>query len=222
VDVYTTSMAPKYQAPYVATYVDTTGAIPTVCTERGVREVKTEEWEKLKGCYLYWGTMAKYRRQIIQEPSLNFWSVLGDALTPALIHAENPKLEQNEEDDTIYTNIPPLSHITPWEDHSSDEESEDEVYHLFPGQLELPPNMDAPFEWEAPGLKEGGDWCEEPLDKVRTITEGWHDQGLVMNDAQRLLDSHRLNYTSQGAQCMDILWWEFPPNTGNMSVLGNQ
>jgi hypothetical protein len=30
VDVYTTSTVPKYQAPYVATDVDTTGAIPTV------------------------------------------------------------------------------------------------------------------------------------------------------------------------------------------------
>jgi hypothetical protein len=47
----------------------------------------------------------------------------------------------------------------PWEENSSDEESEDEVDHPFPGKLELPPNMDAPFEWEAPDLKEGGEWC---------------------------------------------------------------
>jgi hypothetical protein len=32
VDVYTTSTVPKYQAPYVATDVDTTGATPTVHT----------------------------------------------------------------------------------------------------------------------------------------------------------------------------------------------
>jgi hypothetical protein len=32
VDVYTTSTVPKYQAPYVATDVDTTDAIPTVFT----------------------------------------------------------------------------------------------------------------------------------------------------------------------------------------------
>jgi hypothetical protein len=30
-------------------------------------------------------------------------------------------------------------------------------------------------------------------------------------DARRLLDSHRLNYTSQGVHRLDILWWEWPP-----------
>jgi hypothetical protein len=70
--------------------------------------------------------------------------------------------------------------------------------------------MDAPFEWDAPGLKEGGDWCEAQLEKLRTITEGWHDQYLVMIDARLLLASHRLNYTSQGAQRLEILWWECP------------
>jgi hypothetical protein len=32
-----------------------------------------------------------------------------------------------------------------------------------------------------------------------------------MIDARRLLASHRLNYTSQGAQHLEILWWECPP-----------
>jgi hypothetical protein len=65
--------------------------------------------------------------------------------------------------------------------------------------------MDAPFEWEAPYLKEGGEWCEARLDNLINITEGWHGQGLVMIDARRLLASHRLNYTSQGAQRLEIL-----------------
>jgi hypothetical protein len=30
-------------------------------------------------------------------------------------------------------------------------------------------------------------------------------------DARRLLDSHSLNYTSQGAQRLEIVWWEWPP-----------
>jgi site-specific DNA-cytosine methylase len=55
-------------------------------TERGVREVTTEEWGKLKGYPPSWGTTAKDRRRIIQEPSLHFWSVLGDAFAPTLIH----------------------------------------------------------------------------------------------------------------------------------------
>jgi hypothetical protein len=32
-----------------------------------------------------------------------------------------------------------------------------------------------------------------------------------MMDARRLLDSHSLNYTYQGAQILEILWWKCPP-----------
>jgi hypothetical protein len=71
--------------------------------------------------------------------------------------------------------------------------------------------MDVPFEWDAPDLQDGGEWCEARLDKLRTITEGWHANRLVMMDARRLLASHHLNYTSQGAKRLEILWWEWPP-----------
>jgi hypothetical protein len=94
---------------------------------------------------------------------------------------------------------------------------------ILPPNIWTPsPNMDAPFEWDAPDLQEGGKWFEARLDKLRTITEGWHDQRLVMLDTQRILASCRLKYTSQGAQCLDTLWWEWTLNTGNPSVLGNQ
>jgi hypothetical protein len=65
--------------------------------------------------------------------------------------------------------------------------------------------MDAPFEWEAADLQELGYCCEARLNKLRTITEQWHDQYLVTIDARRLLASHRLNYTSQCAQRLEIL-----------------
>jgi hypothetical protein len=59
-----------------------------VQTDRGVREVTTEEWGQLKGYPPSWGTTVKDRRRIIQYPSLYFWSVLGDAFDPTLIHPE--------------------------------------------------------------------------------------------------------------------------------------
>jgi hypothetical protein len=175
-----------------------------VRTKRGVREVTTEEWGKLKGYPPSWGTTAKDRWRIIQDPSLHFWSVLGDTFAPTLIH-QQPKVKPNEEDDGIYTGPPHLSPRPPWEEDSSDDKSEGEVDYPSPEQLELPPNMDAPFEWYALDLQEGGEWCEARLDKLRTITEGWHDQWLVMMDAHHLLASHRLNYTSQGAWRLEIL-----------------
>jgi hypothetical protein len=45
--------------------------------ERGLREVTTEEWVKLKGYPPSWGTTEKDRRRIIKDPILHFWSVLG-------------------------------------------------------------------------------------------------------------------------------------------------
>jgi hypothetical protein len=62
-----------------------------------------------------------------------------------LIHPENPKYKHNEEDDDSYTSIPPLLPRPPREEDYSDEESEGEVECPFPEELELPPNMDAPF-----------------------------------------------------------------------------
>jgi hypothetical protein len=50
--------------------------------ERGVRGVTTVEWGKLEGYLPSWGTTAKDRRRIIQEPSLHFWSVLGTYFLP--------------------------------------------------------------------------------------------------------------------------------------------
>jgi hypothetical protein len=54
--------------------------------------------------------------------------------------------------------------------------------NILPQNTWNPPTTEAPFEWDAPDLQEGGEWCEARLKKLRTITEGW-----------RLLASHRLN-----------------------------
>jgi hypothetical protein len=128
-----------------------------VRTKRGVREVTTEEWRELKGYPLSWDTTDKDRRRIIQEPSLHFWSVVGDAFAPTLIQPES-KMEPNDEDDGISVGLPPLSPRPPWEGDSSDDESEGEFYYPSSEHLELPPSMDASFEWDAPDLQEGGEW----------------------------------------------------------------
>jgi hypothetical protein len=68
-----------------------------ILTERGVREATAEEWRKLKGYPSSWGTTAKDRRRIIPEPSLHFWSVLGDKFAPTLTRPEETKLKHNGE-----------------------------------------------------------------------------------------------------------------------------
>jgi hypothetical protein len=118
-------------------------------TDRGVRGVTTEECGKLKVYPSSWGTSPKDRRRIIREPSLHFWSVLGEEFSPTLIHQEEPNLIHNGEEDASFETIPPLSPTPLWEEDSSDEESEGEGNLLLPEELELPPNIDTPFEWEA-------------------------------------------------------------------------
>jgi hypothetical protein len=76
--------------------------------------------------------------------------------------------------------MPPLSPIPIWEEDSSDEKSECEDEHPLPEEVELPPNIDAPFELKAPDHRYGGEWCEARLNKLRTITEGWHDHDCIM------------------------------------------
>jgi hypothetical protein len=142
-----------------------------VRTKRGVREVTIEEWGELKGYPPSWGTTAKDRQRIIQEPSLHFWSVMGDTFATTLIHPES-KMEPDDKDDGISIGPPLLSPTPPWEEDSSDDESEGEFDYPSSEHLELPPNTDAPFEWDAPDLQEGGEWFEAHLDKLRTINEG--------------------------------------------------
>jgi hypothetical protein len=136
---------PVYKMSGPLEYMDNT-IIPT---DRGVREVTTEEWGGLKVYPSSWGTTPKDRRRIIREPSLHFWSVLGDAFAPTLIHQEEPNLRHNGEEYASFATIPPLSPIPLWEEDSSDEESEGEGNLALTEELELPPNMDTPFEWEA-------------------------------------------------------------------------
>jgi hypothetical protein len=42
-------------------------------------------------------------------------------------------------------------------------------------------------------------------------SSGWPDQDFDTVEGRRLLASHRLNYTSQGSQCLEIIWWKWPP-----------
>jgi hypothetical protein len=79
------------------------------------------------------------------------------------------------------------------------------------GAIDLPLNTDEPFEWRAPDLNDGGEWREASLNKLSNIAQVWHDQDDVMLEGRRLLASHHLNYTSQGAQHLESLCWEWPP-----------
>jgi hypothetical protein len=70
---------------------------------------------------------------------------MGDAFAPTLIHPKL-KLEPNDGHDCVSMGPPPLSPRPPWEEDSSDDESDSEFVYPSSGHLELPPKWDAPFE----------------------------------------------------------------------------
>jgi hypothetical protein len=115
---------------------------------------------------------------------------LGDAFAPTLTHREGPFFDENEEEDNSITGMPPISSRQIWEENYSDEESgcEDEPPH--PEEVEIPPNMDVPFEWKPTDIKYGGECCEARLDNLRNITEGWHDHDCIMVEGRCLLAFH--------------------------------
>jgi hypothetical protein len=122
-----------------------------------------------------------------------------------LTHNEKDGFGDNEEEDSRLIGMQLLSTRQRWEEDFSDKESGFEYElpllrnsrGLLEGvdleEVKLPPNMDTPFEWEAPDLKYGLEWCEARLDNLRTITQGWYDQYDVMVEGRRILVSHRLN-----------------------------
>jgi hypothetical protein len=74
-----------------------------------------------------------------------------------------------------------LPTIKRWEEDSSDEKVEDTpplrssqgvLEGLDLEEVELTPNMDASFEWEATHIEDGGEWRDARLTKLRTITQG--------------------------------------------------
>jgi hypothetical protein len=85
-------------------------------TERGIWEVTTEDWGKLKGYPAAWGTTVKYRWWIIFEPRLHFWYVLGDVLAPTLgQEVEDCCCENEDEDeDSDLVGMPLLSTRQRW------------------------------------------------------------------------------------------------------------
>jgi hypothetical protein len=125
-------------------------------TERGVREVTMEEWGRLKGYPSSWGTIVKDRQWIISEPSVHIWSVMGDAILPTLEGSVVSTVVQDIDEEDL-SDLSPLMDSNRWEDDLSDDSSEFdyrigprmalEEEEVYEEEVELPPNMDSPFEW---------------------------------------------------------------------------
>ena len=66
-------------------------------------------------------------------------------------------------------------------------------------------------EWEVPDLKEGSVWYNDRIYSLRQAIRNLPDQERYLERGIQALSQHGLNYTSDGPQQLQLLWWEFPP-----------
>ena len=65
-------------------------------------------------------------------------------------------------------------------------------------------------EWEVPDLSEGSDWYQARVASLRQAILTLPDYAKHLEDGLQALARHRTNYTSNGPQQLQLLWWEFP------------
>jgi hypothetical protein len=65
-------------------------------------------------------------------------------------------------------------------------------------------------EWEIPDLCEGSKWYKTRIHSLCQAIQGLPNQDQLIEDGIQALARHRLNYTCEGSQQLQLLWWEFP------------
>jgi hypothetical protein len=90
----------------------------------------------------------------------------------------------------------------PWEDVSEEDADTDDADT---------DDTDNEWTWECPDLDVGQPWHQSRVASLKAAIQGLPDQDRLYAEGLRALDRHRLNYTDEGPKCLQLLWWEFPP-----------
>jgi hypothetical protein len=65
-------------------------------------------------------------------------------------------------------------------------------------------------EWKVPDLGEGSDWCKARVHSLCLAIQNWPNKTQHLSDGIQALGRHRTNYSPEGPQQLQSLWWEFP------------
>jgi hypothetical protein len=65
-------------------------------------------------------------------------------------------------------------------------------------------------EWEVPDLKEGSVWCKARIHSLCQAIQDLPNREQHFEDDLQALARHGLNYTLEGPQQLQLLWWKFP------------
>jgi hypothetical protein len=69
---------------------------------------------------------------------------------------------------------------------------------------------DQEWEWEVPDLQEGSERTKARLQTLSQAMEELEEPEYWYQEGVKCLARHRLNYTTEGPQQLQLLWWEFP------------
>jgi hypothetical protein len=69
------------------------------------------------------------------------------------------------------------------------------------------------WSWEVPDLSLGGAWYQERIGSLEAAIAGRADASHLRAEGHKILDRHRRNYTTSGPQTLQLIWWEFPPES---------
>jgi hypothetical protein len=66
------------------------------------------------------------------------------------------------------------------------------------------------WHWEMPDLSKGSPWYLERVASLQEAVADLPDGDLHLVNGLEALQIHRENYSDQGPQRLQLLWWEFP------------
>jgi hypothetical protein len=165
------------------------------------RRLQSEELAKAKGSPSEWN--AKPARKIPATPaslcmSLHLWAAVGDSVA---VWCDSPPSPLSPLPKTATVTEQPR---TPLELDKTATTDQDEF-----------------VAWTLPDLALGGSWYLERMASLKAAVVGLPNEAQLIAEGQKALDIHRGNYTAAGPQCLQLLWWEFPPEHWEALRLGS-
>jgi hypothetical protein len=156
-------------------------------SDKGTRRLQHSELAKAKGVPSEWmkGIKVRSLRQSLVDraTSLHLWTAAMDSIRPWLIAEEGVRQRKTTESKTP----------TPVGDWSKATENDDEEW-----------------EWHVPDLCEGGEWFQARVQSLEKAIAGLPNREDLYQGGLDALALHRRNYTDDGPQHLQLLWWEFP------------
>ena len=167
-----------------------------IATERGVRRLQSQELAKGKGLPSEWmsRTASVPRKPAQRSTSAHIWCAVGDSVA-ALFRGGSLGQEPSGADADGSRGAVPENLGDP----------------VSVGALPVPEGDCPVWEWEPEDLCRDGDWYRARVLSLQVATEGMEDRAQLIREGLRALEVHRGNYTEEGPQYLQLLWWEFPP-----------